>query len=273
MAAVVAGPAPSLALQVDVREKWFAAVGDAPAKRALGEVAFTVEPCEMLALIGPSGCGKTTLLNLIAGLDGEFAGHIDLSAGSRLAYVFQEPRLLPWRTVEDNIRLVLGNDPEDDDRIRDVLAQVELGAVGKLFASRLSLGMARRVSLARAFVIEPGLLLLDEPFVSLDEPTARRLRLLLRELLTLHRTTAILVTHDLREAVTLAQRLILLSASPGRLVGEIEVPLSDAERQDESAVEAFRTELLARSELAALHSLDDETVSAPVEMEQRGVGS
>ncbi len=118
--------------------------------------------------------------------------------------------------------------------------------------------MARRVALARAFVIEPGLLLLDEPFVSLDERTARRLRLLLRDLLAMHRTTAILVTHDLREAVMLARRVILLSASPGRLVSEIEVPLSQAERQDEKAVDRFRAGLLARSELAGLGALDDE---------------
>jgi ABC-type nitrate/sulfonate/bicarbonate transport system ATPase subunit len=273
MATVMPGPGRgSTALRVDIREKWFAPVGDAPAKRALGEVAFSVAPGDMLALIGPSGCGKTTLLNLIGGLDGDFEGRIDLSAGTRLAYVFQEPRLLPWRTVEDNIRLVLDGDPGDQRRIEDVLAQVELASAAKLFASRLSLGMARRVALARAFVIEPALLLLDEPFVSLDEPTARRLRLLLRQLLALHRTTAIMVTHDLREAIMLARRLILLSASPGRLVGEIEVPLSDVERQDEGVIDAFRAELLVRPELAELRSLD-EPPPAPVELGRRRAGT
>jgi NitT/TauT family transport system ATP-binding protein len=258
----MAGPRQATAaLAVDVREKWFAPVGDAPAKHALGAVAFTVEPGDVVALIGPSGCGKTTLLNLVAGLDGSFDGRIDLAPGSRVAYVFQEPRLLPWRTVEDNVRLVLGRDPEEHQQVAAVLDQVGLGAAAKLYASRLSLGMARRVSLARAFVIEPGLLLLDEPFVSLDERTARRLRLLLRDLLALHRTTAILVTHDVREAVMLARRLILLSASPGRLIAEIEVPLSRAQRQDEQAVDAFRAELMARPELASLRALDDETVA------------
>jgi len=252
--------AASAALAVDIREKWFAPVGDAPAKHALGKVAFTVEPGDMVALIGPSGCGKTTLLNLIAGLDGSFDGSIDLALGCRLAYVFQEPRLLPWRTVEDNVRLVLGGDSQDE-RVAAVLAQVELGAVGKLYASRLSLGMARRVALARGFVVEPDLLLLDEPFVSLDERTARRLRLLLRDLLALHRTTAILVTHDVREAVMLARRLIFFSASPGRVIGAIEVPLSQAERRDERAVDAFRAELLARPELALLRTLEDEVAA------------
>lgn len=228
--------------------------------RAVEDFDLEIADGEFMVLVGPSGCGKTTLLNLIAGLDRSFDGRIDLPPGRRLAYVFQEPRLLPWRTVEDNVRLVLGGDKSDDDRVREVLAQVGLTAAGKLFASRLSLGMARRAALARAFVIEPGLLLLDEPFVSLDEQTARRLRLLLRDLLALHRTTTILVTHDLREAATLARRLILLSSSPGRLVDEIDVPLSETERQDEQAINAFRARLLAESRLGELHELE-----APVE--------
>jgi ABC-type nitrate/sulfonate/bicarbonate transport system ATPase subunit len=248
------------ALTVAISEKWFPAVGDAPAKHVLGEIAFAVAPGDVLALIGPSGCGKTTLLNLIAGLDRSFRGRIDLAPDRRLAYVFQEPRLLPWRTVEDNVRLVLDGGVEDDARVRAVLAQVGLGSAAKLFASRLSLGMARRAALARAFVIEPGLLLLDEPFVSLDEQTAGRLRLLLRELLALHHTTAILVTHNLREATMLARRLILLSASPGRLIGDVEVPLSESERRDERAIDAFRARLVAEHELGALHMLE-----APVE--------
>jgi ABC-type nitrate/sulfonate/bicarbonate transport system ATPase subunit len=245
------------ALTVEIREKWFAAVGAAPAKRVLGEVAFEVAPGDVLALIGPSGCGKTTLLNLIAGLDRSFDGRIDLAPDRRLAYVFQEPRLLPWRTVEDNVRLVLGEGGRDDGRVHEILAQVGLTSASKLFASRLSLGMARRAALARAFVIEPGLLLLDEPFVSLDERTARRLRLLLRELLALHHTTAILVTHDLREAVTLAGRLVLLSSSPGRLVAEIDVPLSKTEREDERVIDAFRMRLLAEHSVGELHELEE----------------
>jgi ABC-type nitrate/sulfonate/bicarbonate transport system ATPase subunit len=243
------------ALTVAIREKWFPPVGDAPAKQALGEIAFSVAPGDVLALIGPSGCGKTTLLNLIAGLDDAFEGRIELAQGRRLAYVFQEPRLLPWRTVEDNVRLVLDGG-EDHARVRAVLAQVGLTSVSRLFASRLSLGMARRAALARAFVIEPGLLLLDEPFVSLDEQTVAKLRLLLLDLLALHHTTAVLVTHNLREAAMLARRLVLLSGSPGRLIGEVEVPLSEAERCDERAVEAFRASLLADHGLGELHKLE-----------------
>jgi len=250
-------PAPGWALEVDIHDKWFPAVGDAPAKRALAEVAFRVDAGDMLALIGPSGCGKTTLLNLIAGLDASFDGRIGLAPDCRLAYVFQEPRLLPWRTVEDNLRLVLADGDDDAQRVQAIIAQVDLTSASGLFASRLSLGMARRAALARAFVVEPDLLLLDEPFVSLDERTARRLRALLKELLILHRTTAILVTHDLREAIGLARRLVLLSPSPGRLIGQVEVPLSDKERQNEQAIEAFRAELVARYALAGLGAEDE----------------
>jgi ABC-type nitrate/sulfonate/bicarbonate transport system ATPase subunit len=244
------------ALTVTIAEKWFAPVGNAPAKHVLGPIGFSVAQGDVLALIGPSGCGKTTLLNLIAGLDRSFSGRIDLAPDRRLAYVFQEPRLLPWRTVEDNVRLVLGDGAEDEGRVRAVLAQVGLTSASRLFASRLSLGMARRAALARAFVIEPGLLLLDEPFVSLDEQTAGRLRLLLRDLLAMHHSTAILVTHNLREAAMLARRLILLSASPAQLIGEIEVPLSEAERQDERAIDAFRARLLAEHGLGELYELE-----------------
>jgi ABC-type nitrate/sulfonate/bicarbonate transport system ATPase subunit len=248
------------ALTVAIREKWFPPVGSAPTKHVLGEVAFSVAPGDVLAVIGPSGCGKTTLLNLIAGLDRAFTGRIDLAPDRRLAYVFQEPRLLPWRTVEDNVRLVLDDGAEDLGRVQAVLAQVGLSSASRLFASRLSLGMARRAALARAFVIEPGLLLLDEPFVSLDEHTAGRLRLLLRDLLATHHTTAVLVTHNLREAAMLARRLILLSASPGRLIGEVEVPLSETERHDEGVIEAFRSRLLAEYQLGEHYKLE-----APVE--------
>jgi NitT/TauT family transport system ATP-binding protein len=251
----VAALMPEAALTVQIDEKRFPGVGAAPAKHALGRVAFSVAPGDVVAVIGPSGCGKTTLLNLIAGLDQSFSGRIELAPDHRLAYVFQEPRLLPWRTVEDNLRLVLG-DQEDRERVRAALAQVGLAAASGLYASRLSLGMARRVALARAFVIEPGLLLLDEPFVSLDEQTAGRLRRLLRELIALHRTTAILVTHNLREAAMLARRLILLSASPGQLIAEVEVPLSEAERHDEPALDAFRARLLADYGLGELHQLE-----------------
>jgi NitT/TauT family transport system ATP-binding protein len=241
------------ALRLDLREKRFPAVGAAPEKRVLEGIRLAAAPGERLAIIGPSGCGKTTLLNIIAGLDRAFSGSVDLAPGTRLAYVFQEPRLLPWRTVEDNLRLVLPETPDAGARIAAMLAEVGLAGAGGVYASRLSLGMARRAALARAFVVEPSLLLLDEPFVSLDEPTAQRLRLLLLGLLERHGATALFVTHALHEAVMVADRLVFLGAAPARIVAVHEVTLPAAERRRPLAVEAFRTALLAdNQELAEL---------------------
>jgi ABC-type nitrate/sulfonate/bicarbonate transport system ATPase subunit len=232
------------ALSLELREHRFPAVGAAPAKVTLANVRLVVRPGERLAVVGPSGCGKTTLLNIIAGLVPGFDGRLELRPGTRLAYVFQEPRLLPWRTVEDNLRLVLPADPDPAPRVAAALAEVGLEAAARVFASRLSLGMARRTALARAFVVEPSLLLLDEPFVSLDEPTAQRLRGLLLDLLRRHGTTALFVTHSLFEAVMLADRILFLTASPGRTLGFRDVPLAASERLRPLAVEAFRQKLL-----------------------------
>lgn len=225
------------ALAVELRAKRFPAVGAAPARQALGAVRFAVRTGERVAVVGPSGCGKTTLLNIVAGLDPEFEGTVR-RPDPPIGYVFQEPRLLPWRTVADNLRFVLGPVPDAEARITRALAEVELPDAAPVYASRLSLGMARRVALARALVVRPSLLLLDEPFVSLDQPTGERLRLLVLDLLERHRITALLVTHDRREATMLAERVLVLSASPGRLLGEIAVALDPAARRRPEAVEA-----------------------------------
>lgn len=233
------------ALSIDVRAKRFPALGAAPAKLVLEHVRLDLEPGERVAIIGPSGCGKTTLLNIVAGLDPYFEGRID-HAGGRLAYVFQEPRLLAWRTVAQNLDLVLDGEPDAAARIRSALAEVGLEQAADVYASRLSLGMARRAALARAFVVRPDLLLLDEPFVSLDEPTAQRLRLLLLDLLARHRTTTLFVTHSLHEAIMVADRLLFLSASPAQVMGIRNVPLGAAERRQATVIEAFRERLLAQ---------------------------
>ena len=227
------------ALTLDIREHRFPAIGIAPAKTSLRDIRLAIGAGDRVAIIGPSGCGKTTLLNIVASLVGGYDGSVGLAPGSRLAYVFQEPRLLPWRTVADNLRLVLPEEPVTEERVRKALAEVELEAAADVFASRLSLGMARRVALARAFVVGPSLLLLDEPFVSLDEPTARRLRLLLLDLLERHRATVLFVTHALGEAVMVADRLLFLTASPGQMLDLREVPLTPSERRRPNAILAF----------------------------------
>jgi ABC-type nitrate/sulfonate/bicarbonate transport system ATPase subunit len=231
------------ALRATIRRKRFPAVGDAPVKTVLEDLVLDVPAGSFTVLFGPSGCGKTTTLNLLAGLDTDFDGEVVRQEGARIAFVFQEPRLLPWRTVEDNLRLVL---PEPDEAIIDsCLRDMRLADVRKVFPTRLSLGMARRVALARAFVIRPTLLLLDEPFVSLDEPAAQRLRRLLLETLERHPATVLFVTHNLREAIALASRIVFLSPTPAGVLHEVDVPLTREERLEEAAVDSFRRELMA----------------------------
>jgi ABC-type nitrate/sulfonate/bicarbonate transport system ATPase subunit len=230
-------------LRIAIRQKRFPAVGDAPGKLVIENLVLEVRPNGFVALFGPSGCGKTTLLNLVAGLDADFEGEAALPAPARVSYVFQEPRLLPWLTVEDNLKLVLADERGSDARIGAWLAEMGLADVRAVFPTRLSLGMARRVALARAFIIRPTLLLMDEPFASLDEPTADRLRRLLLETLRAHPATVLFVTHNLREAITLAERIAVLSPLPTRVLREVEVPLPLERRFDPAAVEDCRTAL------------------------------
>jgi NitT/TauT family transport system ATP-binding protein len=230
-------------LRIRVRHKRFPAVGDAPPKLVIENLTLEVARDGFTALFGPSGCGKSTLLNLVAGLDRDFGGEIALPEPARIGFVFQEPRLLPWLTVEDNLKLVLADDPQSEAKIDLWLAEMALADVRAVFPTRLSLGMARRVALARAFIIQPTLLLMDEPFVSLDEPTAERLRRLLLDTLRAHPATVLFVTHNLREAITLADRIALLAPAPTRVLREIEVPLTRAQRFDVAAIERFRAAL------------------------------
>ena len=230
-------------LRARIRAKRFPAVGGAPAKLVVRDLELAVPPGSFTGLFGPSGCGKTTTLNLLAGLDPDFEGEVERPEPARIAYVFQEPRLLPWRTVEDNLRLVL--ERPDEAGIDRWLDAMELADVRKVYPTRLSLGMARRVALARAFVVRPTLLLMDEPFVSLDEPTAGRLRQLL---LRTHRAapaTTLYVTHNLREAILLCDRIAILTPTPTHIERVVEVPLDDAERRDDEAIERVRRALLA----------------------------
>jgi NitT/TauT family transport system ATP-binding protein len=164
-----------------------------------------------------------------------------------LGYVFQNPRLLPWRTVYENLALVLDRSADAEARIVPLLEAMDLCRVRDQYPGRLSVGMARRAALARAFVVQPDLLLMDEPFVSLDEPTAQRLRALLLEVWHARPTTVLFVTHNLREAIQLADRLVLLSPPPTRVLADLSIDLPRSRRTDEAAVEAFRAELLGRA--------------------------
>jgi NitT/TauT family transport system ATP-binding protein len=211
---------------------------------AIRDLVFDVEPESMTVLMGPSGCGKTTLLRIVAHLDDRFTGEIVVPEDARIGLVFQEPRLLPWRTVRQNIELVAAPDFTDPDLLK-LAAAVGITDMLPRYPQELSLGLARRVALARAFATRPDLLLLDEPFVSLDERTADRLRRLLLEVWQARPTTAILVTHNPREAILLADRLVLLAPRPTHLVASVPITVPRAKR-DAATVEKIYTDLLQR---------------------------
>lgn len=225
----------TLSVRIDAK-----AYPKAPDTRVLEGVRFDIEPAEFVAVVGPSGCGKSTLLHIVAGLDTEFMGRVDWREDARerrLGYVFQNPRLLPWLTVRNNIRLVLDDSVSGTERIDDLLEAMELSGYADYHPNRISVGMQRRVGLARAFAVEPELLLMDEPFVSLDLPTANLLRSLLLRVWSARSTRVLFVTHDLYEATQLADRILFLSRSPARVIGEEKVGIERALRGDKTLID------------------------------------
>ncbi len=217
-------------LDLQVAGRTFA-LEDGGALHAVGKLAFSLDARSFTCIVGPSGCGKTTTLRMILGLDTGFEGTIRQPDKHSVAAVFQEPRLLPWRTVEQNIRLVLP-DAQRHRSLDALLDVLELGEVRDFFPNQLSLGLARRASLARAFVLEPQLLILDEPFVSLDDTTADRLRQLLIDLWQRHPTTALMVTHNIREAALLADRILVFGKRPTRVLGAFVIDTARDQRDD-----------------------------------------
>ena len=242
-------------IRAEIRCKFYKAQGKANTHVALQNFEMALAPGEFSCLVGPSGCGKTTLLNMIAGLDRDYDGQISINSRNPeplVGYVFQEPRLLPWRTVRQNLEIVL-QPGRPHESIDEMLAAMGLDKVQQVYPERLSLGMSRRVALARAFVIRPDLLLMDEPFVSLDAPTARKVRKLLLKVWQHRPHTVLFVTHDLREAIHLADRLIFLSPAPARVISEIQVPIPRRERDQEPVIETFRQKILSeRPEISGL---------------------
>ena len=222
------------ALVIDIHRKQYTGA-EAAARPVIQDLRLELAAGEFVCLVGASGCGKTTLLNLVAGLDRHFDGEIryGLPAGQtpRLGYVFQNPRLLPWRTVRENVELALP--PDADPAYVDHLFEVVgLAEAQHRYPERLSVGMSRRAALVRAFAVNPDLLLMDEPLVSLDPPTARRIRELIIRLWQERPHTVLFVTHDLAEAVELADRVVFLSTAPARVLADIAI---DTIRPDRDA--------------------------------------
>ena len=240
------GGAALLELRIDAKS--FRSADGTPVEVISG-LQLRLETGSFGALIGPSGCGKTTILKIAAGLDTDFQGERQAALSGRLGMVFQEPRLLAWRTVEQNIRLALPAERAGID-LKELIAVLGLDAHLAHYPGELSLGLARRVAIARAFAIDPDFLLLDEPFVSLDEATADRLRDELVALTTRAGVTTLFVTHDLPEAVQLADRLFFLSDRPTRIILEKELPPPRGTRSKD-VVAAISDEMRALAARAA----------------------
>ncbi|ACA20038.1 ABC transporter related [Methylobacterium sp. 4-46] len=231
------------ALSVAIRRKTYAARGERV--EAVRDLAFAVEPGETLCLIGPSGAGKTTTLRILLGLDRDFEGRVSPDPATlRIGIVFQEPRLLPWRSVEQNVRLALPR-AERGRPLDGLFEELGLTPWRDRFPGELSLGMARRVALARALALEPRLLVLDEPFVSLDDAAAAALRAAVFGAARRRRAAVLMVTHNVPEALEVADRLLLLTPRPARLAATIPLTTPRAER-GRAWQEATRRDLAAR---------------------------
>lgn len=230
-------------LEVDIKAKAFESVAG---KRhdVLGAISFTLRAGEVAVFVGPSGCGKSTLLRILAGLDHSFEGTVSRPETGRIGMVFQEPRLLPWRSVDDNVRLAAPLAQES--KLAALFADLELSAHRSHFPGELSLGLARRVALARAFAVEPDFLILDEPFASLDDTLAARLRDEIATLVASREMITVLVTHNLDDAARLGDRLFPLSPRPARIIHELSVRTPRRARGD-AEIADIKAEILRRT--------------------------
>jgi NitT/TauT family transport system ATP-binding protein len=234
-------------LEVDIESKSYEnAAGER--QHVLAGINFVLGAGEVGVFVGPSGCGKSTMLRILAGLDHDYRGRVSRPAGARLGMVFQEPRLLPWRSVEANVRLAA---PEADEaKLAALFSVLELNAHRSHFPGELSLGLARRAALARAFAVDPDFLILDEPLASLDDALASRLREQIATLVGSRVVTTLLVTHNLDDAVRLGDRLFFLSTRPAKII-HIETLHTPRAARSEADIVRIRADL-AQLDLAKL---------------------
>ena len=263
------GPSPRALLRLSGISKVFA-----NGTVALDNVDLTIRAGEFLTLLGPSGCGKSTLLKMIAGLGGPSTGIIDWPQSSYdalgeperlLGYVFQEPTLLPWSSVFDNVYLPLKLAGQRKEAVRErimlALSQVGLSRFANAYPRELSGGMKMRVSIARALVTNPKILLMDEPFAALDEITRTKLNNDLLKLFAKQNLTVIFVTHSVYESVYLSSRIIVMSARPGRVSSEIAIDMPYP-RDEEFRVSTVYNDYCRRAS-EALHRAMAESPSEP----------
>jgi NitT/TauT family transport system ATP-binding protein len=235
-------------LIIDNLHKEFPRPGERPLKVISG-LDVSVEEGALLSILGPSGCGKSTLLNIINGLDSATSGRVVVNGKEvgikarsqvRIGVVFQQPRLLNWRTVRDNVRIPLNElgipKEEAAERVEKYLKLVGLGDFMDYYPLQLSGGMQQRVSLARGLAIEPDLLLADEPFSALDEISARKLRQEFVRIWAATGRTILFVTHNIREAVFLSTRMLVISARPAQMFLDLSVDVPHPRAPEDDAL-------------------------------------
>jgi NitT/TauT family transport system ATP-binding protein len=219
-----------------------------PTIRALDGLDFEMHGQTFVSMVGPSGCGKSTFLNIVSGIETPTSGSVTVTTDdgkpARLGYVFQDPRLLPWRTVTANLLYVQPERTEETlAHVRKYVDMVGLKGFEDMYPAHLSGGMQQRVGIARAFSVEPDLLLMDEPFSHLDAITARALRQELQDVWRQTKKTVLFVTHDVMEAVQLSSRIIIV-AYGGRNFADLEITLPYPRLQTDPAVATMQAEIL-----------------------------
>ncbi|MVP01391.1 ABC transporter ATP-binding protein [Paenibacillus lutrae] len=222
---------------------------------ALHNIDLAIKEGEFITVIGPSGCGKSTLLKIAAGLDTDYEGEVRLSGekvtgpGIDKGFIFQEPRLFPWLTVEKNIAADLSlKKPEVRQKVDNLIELVKLTGFEKAYPRELSGGMAQRVSIARALLRNPKILLLDEPFGALDAFTRAHMQEVLLDIWQANKTTMVFVTHDIDEAIFLANRVVILKPRPGAIKNIIPVDLPFPRKKASTSFQEIRYKILSEFE-------------------------
>jgi NitT/TauT family transport system ATP-binding protein len=215
--------------------------------RVLHNISFEIAGGSFNSILGPSGCGKSTILNLIAGLDQHTSGNIRVQGKPRIGFVFQTPRLLNWRTIADNVALPLESGSMDAGTRRDMslryLELVGLQGFEEYYPLKLSGGMQQRAAIARALVIEPDILLMDEPFSGLDEWTARKMRQELMRIWLETGKTIVFVTHSIREAIFLSQQILIVSPKPATVFKTVRLDTPYPREYDDRQLFEMETQL------------------------------
>ena len=237
-------------LLVDIREKSYENKNKPSYNSAIKNMKFIVPQGQFCCIVGPSGCWKTTLLNLLSGLDENLDGTIMYQDNSipknwPIGYMFQEPRLMPWLTVKQNVAIVTQQTAEEIKLSETLINEMGLNNYMNSFPSELSWGMQRRVAIARAFVNRPKILLLDEPFISLDETVGNLLRQMLLKLWENQKTTIIFVTHDLREAIYMSDRILFLSKGPSKVIHDLNISINRPREINDKKLDTLRTKLIS----------------------------